>query len=632
MTQFDHIIRFFLDIFLLQSAVPDAGNWRKEYQLISSGSAPDRIYELRISSGMEVKSRRMSARLIGQSVESKSACYMITYDDFLVIKIPPVPPADFKTYLENIDVEQSISRHLSPAVMSLAPSLSAILGRVPEIFKKINPNRNAGEEDYIRLLEKEPRYQRYLKIDGQFVFFMGLSQHAFFDQVIEKIHSEKDRLRDEIIKTSHVFNDLVSFESLYGSGSETLFFRINDLNNRFNSKLDALFRPAADPPVVADYEKREWLFAALAGQHPQFAEDMPVAGFSDKIHQLLSQVIIENRETVEDYYSSVRACVRKKILDNHRANIEMLIIKTLALLHHLKNQGIGIRDLKPDNILVAGKKNSHQCHLSDPDAYDLGLIDLETAVRFRINEGEEIRQPMLAGTPSYMTPSHLFCNHTLNDVFEIKMPGIFHLQDWYAVTGIIFNIATGQRLFEKTAKLIPEIIRVKTRGINRNTSEIDMLKNASRIFWKAAEDECKQKLSDHRQRLENIHLSLPGYTIDSFRSEIENTKARFIHAMENCARSQKLFSRQAQQLIDASVKTIQNQRIKWEKNDPEQNVPPDIRDQIIALFKDLETFKQRLARLDENSGLIKPSVSCEELLTFMFYQVASAMDCGWCGL
>ncbi|MDO9264921.1 MAG: hypothetical protein Q7U02_13215 [Desulfosalsimonadaceae bacterium] len=571
----------------------------------------------------------MSARLIGQSVESKSACYMVTYDDFLVIKIPPVPPADFETYLENIDVEQSISRHLSPTVTSLAPSLSAILGRVPEILKKINPDPKAGnEEEYIKLLEKEPRFQRYLKINGQFVFFMGLSQHAFFDQLIEKIHSEKDRMNDEIIKTSHVFDDLVAFESLYGSGNDALFFRINDLNKQFNSKLDELFMPVAKPPIVPDYEKREWLFASLADGHPQFGEDMSAAGFSDKIHQLLSQVINDNRETVEDYYSSVRACVRKKIFDNHRANIEMLIIKTLALLNHLKNQGIGIRDLKPDNILVAGKKNSHHCHLSDPDAYDLGLIDLETAVRFRINEGEEIRQPMLAGTPSYMTPSHLFCNHTLNDVFEIKIPGIFHLQDWYAVTGIIFNIATGQHLFEKTAKLIPEIIRVKTQGIKRNTSEIDMFKNSSRIFWKAAEDEFKQKLSDHRQRLEKIHLSLPGYIIDFFRAEIENKKALFVRAIENSAHSQKLFPRQAQQLIDASIKVIQNQRIKWEKNDPEQNVPPDIRDQIIALFKDIETFKLKLERLDENGCFIKPSVSCEELLTFMFNQVALAMDCG----
>jgi serine/threonine protein kinase len=627
MTRFDHIIQFFLDIFHLQSTVPDTGNWRKEYQLISSGSAPDRIYELRISSGTEVKSRRMSARQIGQSVESKSACYMITYDDFLVIKIPPVPPADFKIYLENIDVEQSISRQLSPTVLSLTPSLSVILGRVPEILKKINPDSKAGneEETYIRLLEKEPRYQRFLKIDGQFVFFMGLSQHAFFDQVIEKIHGEKDRMSDEMMKTSHVFEDLAAFENLFGSGNEAFFFRFNGLIKRFHSNLDALFGTAADPYVAPDYERREWLFASLADQHPQFGEDMP-AGFPDKIHQLLSQVMDENRETVEDYYNQVRACVRKKIFDNHQTKIEILIIKTLTLLHHLKNQGIGIRDLKPDNILVAGKKNSHQCHLSDPDDYDLGLIDLETAVRFRINEGEEVRQPMLAGTPSYMTPSHLFCNPTLNDVFEIKMPGIFHLQDWYAVTGIIFNIATGHRLFEKTAKLIPEIIRVRTRGIRKNTAETELLKNAGRIFWKTAMDEFKQKIQDYRERLGNIRLSLPGYMIDGFRLETENTKARLIHAMENRARSQKLFTRQAQQLIDASLKTIQNQRIKWEKNDPEQNVPPYTREQIMALFMDLETFKQRLARLDENSSLIKPSVSCEELLTFMFHQVAIAMD------
>ncbi|MEZ4567792.1 MAG: hypothetical protein R2860_12840 [Desulfobacterales bacterium] len=35
------------------------------------------------------------------------------------------------------------------------------------------------------------------------------------------------------------------------------------------------------------------------------------------------------------------------------------------------------------------------------------------------------------------------------------------MQDWFATVGIIFCIVTGRRLFENTARLLPEIVRAK---------------------------------------------------------------------------------------------------------------------------------------------------------------------------
>ena len=287
MTDFEYIIQFFLEIFILQTRRKDDGTWRKAYEQIPSDAMPDNIYELKIRKGPELKTRRMSIRRIGAAVESKSACYMVTYDDFLVIKIPPAPLPDFDRYLENIEAEKKISDQLAPTITSLAPRLSAILCKVPELSDRSGLNQEASELEYIRLLKKEPQYQRYLKIGGRFVFFMELSRYAFLDQVINNIHKENNRVRDELIKNSHVFDDPVMFENVYGSDSEHLFSGVNGLYQSFQTKLNDFLQQHQNTAGVADYEKKEWLFAALADQVPEFEKNESIAALSDEINRLL---------------------------------------------------------------------------------------------------------------------------------------------------------------------------------------------------------------------------------------------------------------------------------------------------------------------------------------------------------
>ena len=180
----------------------------------------------------------MSLRQIGEGGESKSTCYVVTYDDMLVIKIPPAPSVDFYNYLENINIERKISEQLFPDVQCLSPSLSSILGKVPELADKISKNTNNIEDDYIDLLTREPRYQGYLKIGDRFAFFMSLSKHPFFDQVIEKIHGDKKWMHDEIVKNRRLFESLDTFETVYGSKKIDLYFSINEMFNDFSRKID----------------------------------------------------------------------------------------------------------------------------------------------------------------------------------------------------------------------------------------------------------------------------------------------------------------------------------------------------------------------------------------------------------
>jgi len=118
-----------------------------------------------------------------------------------------------------------------------------------------------------------------------------------------------------------------------------------------------------------------------------------------------------------------------------------------------------MRDFKPDNILVTGDPEKNPNFLSSSDEYQLGLIDVETAVLYENPGDDKIEQPQLGGTPLFATPSQLFKNTVLQEVYG-DVSTILYLQDWYAAIVMIYLVVTGERLFEKTAMRLPAIIRV----------------------------------------------------------------------------------------------------------------------------------------------------------------------------
>ena len=111
---------------------------------------------------------------------------------------------------------------------------------------------------------------------------------------------------------------------------------------------------------------------------------------------------------------------------------------------------MAIRDLKPDNIYIAGNFNGADNFFNNPAAYSLGLIDLETAVHLHPEDLSGMRQPALAGTFPFMTPHHLFKNRDLYKLFGSELCRVLYMQDWFAAIAIIFNVATGKILFLKT--------------------------------------------------------------------------------------------------------------------------------------------------------------------------------------
>lgn len=81
-----------------------------------------------------------------------------------------------------------------------------------------------------------------------------------------------------------------------------------------------------------------------------------------------------------------------------------MITNSLDLLMRLRDKKIAIRDIKPDNLFLDGKKDDFPRFLKNHERFEVGLIDLETSVDYG---RDDIIQPMLAGTPNYASPSHL---------------------------------------------------------------------------------------------------------------------------------------------------------------------------------------------------------------------------------
>jgi serine/threonine protein kinase len=624
MTDIEQIVKFFLHIFQRQFDVSEQMEGSAEFRLILSDSHSAQIYELRVKQLSEWKTRRMSIRRIGDSVVSKSTCYVVTYDDLLVIKIPSYPLADFNTYLENIHIELEVAKRLSPRVYCLVPTISAICQKVPDLASRIPENIPGIERAYVDLLIKEPRYQSYLKIGDRFAFFMNLSKHPFFNQVIERIHGDKKWLQEEMFKNSSAFQSSEAFQTVYGIQAAHLYKQTHEIIKDFSRKVDAMATLYGNESIIPDYQKQEWMFAALANKTIHLEPGEITSECCEDIPHLLSAMIQENKQWADEFRKTVSIHIRQKNFQKNRTRIEALVVKILELIYRLKESRIAIRDLKPDNILVMGAMGDVYAYLTDPNKYDLGLIDLETAIDFHHGKPGDIRQPMLAGTSVYMTPSHIFKNKVLMDVFGKGFPRVFYMQDWYSAIGMIHDVIIGRWLFKNTSRLIPEISRARKKSIKNGTPMKEVFSSMSRTFWKSAEKELSTAIEKNREKFQLIQLMLPEHIADMFKEELENEKLMLKGLIRQYALE--FFPKNAQNLMAAPFEEIKLQRKKLEKEANDTQPSSDIHPPVVEMLKRIETLKLNLKKSKGCEAIIQKPISGEDLLKFMFQRVCNAMN------
>jgi serine/threonine protein kinase len=467
-----------------------------------------RVYNLNIKHNGQWETRHMTIRPIGEVTHSKSQCFYVIFDTHMVVKIPPVPMKDFSDYICRIQRESTLVEKLAPMIC-IIPNVSVILSRIRKLVGVGAIPAIGQEEKYIRFLKAAPEYQTCFKIGGAFAFFMDLSRHYFLSYVLAELHDVEGEIQKIIASDAAVMLNGFDFETKYGPKNAQICLDLQEMYGRFESRLTTCLIQPNEHLKLSDKQKREWFFSHLAGEtisrpaSPDFSEP-----FMTEVRRLLRGIATPSEPTVRAYKKIVSDYAGHLVFNQNRPQYEQMVTSLLDLLVFLEERRICLRDLKPDNLLVAGKTENYPLFLLSADDYSIGLIDMETAVEFRPSGNQPLLQPHLAGTPAYATPSHFAMNGLLLEIYS-NLPWVLHLQDWYAIVGIIYEIIIGGRLFLSTGSQIPIIIQTLQQALadRRDLKEVYLALNGA--FWRSAMAEFIRKTKEYELRLDKVMVRVP---------------------------------------------------------------------------------------------------------------------------
>lgn len=288
-----------------------------------------------------------------------------------------------------------------------------------------------------------------------------------------------------------------------------------------------------------------------------------------------------------------------------------------------------MRDLKPDNLLVAGDPQKYPHFLRTASEYSLGIIDVETAVDYEASRGRKIKQPLLGGTPFYATPSHFIRNAALSKTYG-DLGNILHLQDWYAVMVMIYRVITGRLLFDQTAKQFADIKHKIVLSNRRTGSELAAVETVSRQFWRSAGLEFQKKIRAQEKTLKTVQIAISPYAGRLLISYLRKD----IHAIDRSIReivdSHPLLSAAANRkaVLQADHARICALAADIAGRTEAASAGGDHPAQIRSVFNKLANQKLLLTRKRQLSARLvmdKPSMSAYELMIMMFNTVLKAM-------
>ena len=203
----------------------------------------------------------------------------------------------------------------------------------------------------------------------------------------------------------------------------------------------------------------------------------------------------EESEIIEVYRKIIRDYVYLSCFEQNSVQMKAISVNLLDILAWFRQKRVSMRDLKPDNLFVAGDSTRYPLFLRSDKEFSIGIIDVETAVDFEKSKYTKTKQPLLGGTPFYATPSHFIRNEVLDIEFG-NIGKILHLQDWHATLVMIYKVVTGELLFEKTAKLFGTLRNSMIRANKPENFESNIFEEASRIFWHSAIVEFQAKMNE----------------------------------------------------------------------------------------------------------------------------------------
>jgi serine/threonine protein kinase len=614
------VVAFFLNLFKHQKGLPEEAT-----AMLAPVGPPsaggNSIYELRLENGDEWDTRRMTVGTLGEKSSSRSMSYYVIYDDHLVVKIPPTPITEFHQYAELIRKDRKIAEKLAPREC-LVPGVAVILNKLHPFPDEAELPPEILEEKYMQLLDSQPEYQKYLKIGDTFAYFMDFSKYFFLSHILDKMHAPLTRISESVSEYPNILWDPVEFESKYGSKNAQIYDRLQPAYISFANSVRTVLQRNHLPFSIQEFQLKNWFLRCLSGGELAAPKLDVNAEITAELDDLAKKLFLAPAVPIKEYRAMITSDLTVRNLTRHRTQISSVITNMLDLLYGLKSRNVAIRDLKPDNLLVAGDPAGFPKFLESASQYSIGLIDVETAVSYEMAPQKEMDQPQVGGTPSYATPSHLFPNDMIAAVFE-DLPLTLCLQDWYAAVGIIYKVVTGERLFEQTAKILLGLSSEIPQAFDENREPVEIIEEASLKYWKIAVAEFEKKIQEKEKSLKYIDLIVSADSKNMLINSISTVQKGLTTSAQNMIDSQTVFTSNnfKKSLLSASYSKVNQFKSEFQSPQAPPNMQPGQRTQALIVLEELAHIKNQSAQFASALNSLNksvPKISTYNLLKAMF--------------
>jgi serine/threonine protein kinase len=614
------VVGFFLNLFKQQiGADPDAP---VEYvPLMSKNSGPNHIYELRVKQIPDWATRRMTIGPLGEESGSKSKCYYVIYDVHMVVKIPAKPVTDFEEYIESIKKEADIVNKLIPKEC-IIPKVSVILDMIHSFPESENIPSDRLEEKYINWMRKSPEYQNYLRINNTFVYIMDLSKYYFLSHILDELHDIKHLIAREITENAAIIWEPAKFKGRYGTENDAIF-EIRDVFNRSAVNVRRLVDRAGITTTVSDYQIQSWFIAHLAdGQISANGNSSYPEDFINDLNRLFNKTVSDHSTVVDVYRKTIKDYVYMSFFEQNKAQMTAIATSLLDVLAWFRKKRVSMRDLKPDNLFVAGDPARYPLFLKSAQEFSMGIIDVETAVDFEHSKYKKMQQPLLGGTPFYATPSHFLKNDILAHKFG-SLGKILHLQDWQATLVMIYKVITGEVLFKQTARLFGDLRHMMIQANQPADRDSEIFEDASRMFWHSAVVEFQEKIEDSEKVLKAVAVDLPESVQHMFSKVLVKELRSIALSIKKCVDTQNIFAKDQirEVLLKASHSKICQLKADLESKTKHSEKPAGPRTEAISFLYKLADLKAQFvhhAYMQKRLSMPEASLSAHDILTFMF--------------
>ena len=458
---------------------------------------------------------------------------------------------------------------------------------------------------------------------------MDLSKYYFLGHILNGLHDLNEAIPAEIIDHPEIIWDAEKFKGRYGEENESVCFEIREVYNRCESEIHSLVNKEAPGTRVTPFNIQSWFLIHLANKQVSTRDSKLPSEALDHINRCLSRILTDSSSAVESYQETIRNYVGRLRAEQDKLIMGSISNNLMDLLAWLGKKKIAMRDLKPDNLLVAGDPQKYPHFLRNASEYSLGIIDVETAVDYEKNRHRKFKQPLLGGTPFYATPSHFIRNQALEQTYG-DLGRVLHLQDWYAVMVMIYRVITGGLLFDQTAKLFADI-KNKIVFSNRKTgSEISVIESISRQFWRCAGLEFQNKIRTQEKTLKTVQIAISPDAARLLISFLRKDIQAIDRSINKIVGSHPLLASSANREVVMNADHSKICALAADIAEKSKLALPnsDNHAQILSVFNNLANQKLLLARkqqLVDRLATDSPSMSGYELMIVLFNTILKAM-------